>query len=105
MRFGYFDDEAREYGITRPEIEGLRVDPCIPSTWAGFKATPRLRDRIIRIDVENPGGVCRGVETLILNGEPLAGNLIPADRPGAHNQATVILGQGSKAQSFCGLSF
>lgn len=24
----------------RPEGEGLRIDPCMPSTWPGFTATP-----------------------------------------------------------------
>ena len=23
----------------RPEVDGLRIDPCIPSAWPGFKAT------------------------------------------------------------------
>jgi N,N'-diacetylchitobiose phosphorylase len=76
----------------RPEIDGLRVDPCIPSTWDGFKATRRFRGRPIQIEVNNPDGVCSGVKALILNGHPLAGNLIPADRLGAHNRAEVVLG-------------
>jgi N,N'-diacetylchitobiose phosphorylase len=76
----------------RPEIDGLRLDPCIPSAWPGFKATRRFRGRTIQIEVENPAGVCRGVQTLTLNGERLAGNLLPADRLREHNQVKVVLG-------------
>ncbi len=32
----------------RPELDGLRIDPCIPSTWSGFKATRRFRERTIQ---------------------------------------------------------
>jgi N,N'-diacetylchitobiose phosphorylase len=76
----------------RPEVDGLRIDPCIPSTWAGFKATRRFRDRTIEIEVSNPSGVCRGVQSLILNGERLIGTLIPAGKLGDYNRVKVILG-------------
>jgi N,N'-diacetylchitobiose phosphorylase len=76
----------------RPELDGLRIDPCIPSTWPGFKATRRFRGRTIQITVRNPDGVCRGVRTLTLNGETLAGTLIPADRLGDRNRVEVTLG-------------
>jgi N,N'-diacetylchitobiose phosphorylase len=76
----------------RPEWDGLRLDPCIPSTWDGFKATRRFRGRTIQIEVRNPDGVCRGVKTLTLNGKPLRGTLIPVDRLGDRNEVEVVLG-------------
>jgi cellobiose phosphorylase len=76
----------------RPELDGLRIDPCIPSTWNGFKATRRFRGRTIEIEVKNPEHVCRGVKFLALNGERLAGNLVPADRLEGHNRVEVVLG-------------
>jgi N,N'-diacetylchitobiose phosphorylase len=76
----------------RPELDGLRIDPCIPHTWSGFRATRRFRGRTIEIEVQNPHSVCRGVRSLTLNGEPLPGNLVPADRLQAHNRVTAILG-------------
>jgi N,N'-diacetylchitobiose phosphorylase len=76
----------------QPEIDGLRIDPCIPSSWDGFMATRRFRGRTIRIQVENPDGVCRGVRVLTLNGERLDGNLLPVDRLGEHNRVQVVLG-------------
>jgi N,N'-diacetylchitobiose phosphorylase len=76
----------------RPEIDGLRIDPCIPSTWKGFKATRRFRSRTIQIEVKNPAGVCRGVKTLSLNGETLTGDLVPAHRLAEQNRVEVVLG-------------
>jgi cellobiose phosphorylase len=76
----------------RPEIEGLRVDPCLPSHWPGFKATRVFRGKTIEIEVKNPNKVCRGVTRLTLNGETVSGSLIPVTRLEAHNQVEVILG-------------
>jgi N,N'-diacetylchitobiose phosphorylase len=76
----------------RPEIDGLRIDPCIPSTWKGFKATRRFRGRTIQIEVKNPAGVCRGVKSLSLNGETLTGDLVPADKLAEQNRVEVMLG-------------
>jgi cellobiose phosphorylase len=60
----------------RPEHDGLRVDPCIPSTWPGFQATRRYRGNTCRITVRNPQGVCRGVKSLLVNGQRVEGNLV-----------------------------
>jgi len=76
----------------RPELDGLRIDPCIPGAWSGFKATRRFRNHIVHINVKNPGCVNRGVKSLTLNGEILAGNLVPAGRLGNINHVEVVLG-------------
>ena len=76
----------------RPELDGLRIDPCIPSSWDGFTATRRFRGATIDIVVKNPEGVCSGVKMLTLNGETLAGTLVPAQRLQTHNEVEVVLG-------------
>jgi cellobiose phosphorylase len=73
-------------------VDGLRIDPCIPSSWPGFKATRQFRGAVVEIDVRNPDGVCRGVRSIALNGEPLPDNLLPAGRLAAHNRVEVVLG-------------
>jgi len=88
--WAYFSATQYILGI-RPELDGLRIDPCIPSTWPGFKATRRFRGRTVHIEVKNPHGVCRGVKSLTLNGEVLPGNLIPADKLGEVNHVVIIL--------------
>jgi N,N'-diacetylchitobiose phosphorylase len=90
--WAYFSATQYLLGL-RAELDGLRIDPCIPSTWSGFKATRRFRGRSIQIEVKNPAGVCRGVRTLALNGDRLAGNLVPLAMLGEHNHLEAILGQ------------
>jgi N,N'-diacetylchitobiose phosphorylase len=62
----------------RPEVDGLRIDPCIPQTWPGFTATRRFRGQTIHIEVKNPHAVNRGVTSLTIDGRPIEGNLVPA---------------------------
>ena len=76
----------------RPEAGGLRIDPCIPRDWPGFKATRRFRGKMIEIEVSNPDGVCHGVTSITLNGEALSDNLLPAAQLGQHNKVEVVLG-------------
>ena len=89
--WAYFSATQYILGL-RPEWDGLRLDPCIPSTWDGFKATRRFRGCTIQIEVKNPDRVCQGVKTLTLNGETLRGTLIPVDRLGDRNEVEAVLG-------------
>jgi cellobiose phosphorylase len=77
----------------RPELDGLRVDPCIPSNWPSFKARRLFRGRAVDVEVRNPDGVCRGVRSLSLNGRPLPGNLVPAADLGERNHVLAVLGE------------
>jgi cellobiose phosphorylase len=76
----------------RPEVDGLRIDPCIPSTWEGFRARRRFRGQMLEIEVKNPDRVCRGVRSLTLNGRALEGNLVSVDQLEEHNLVEVVLG-------------
>ncbi len=89
--WAYFSATQYILGL-QPEIDGLRINPCIPSSWEGFKATRSFRGKNIQIEVSNPKKVCSGVVSLTLNGEELAGNLVPADKLKENNQVQVILG-------------
>jgi cyclic beta-1,2-glucan synthetase len=55
--------------------EELRIDPCIPSDWPGFRLTYRHRGKQhisdYEIAVENPGKVCRGVASIEMDGQTL----------------------------------
>jgi cellobiose phosphorylase len=52
----------------------------------------RFRDKVVKIEVKNPNGVCRGVQSVSLNGKLLSDNLIPADLLQDANQVEVVLG-------------
>ena len=66
----------------QPDYNGLRLDPCIPSAWPGFKVTRRFRGATYRIAVTNPSGKTNGIARLTVNGRAVEGNLIPQAAPG-----------------------
>jgi cellobiose phosphorylase len=76
----------------RPELDGLRLEPCIPKAWEGFEAERLFRGKKVKISVKNPKRVCKGVAELTLNGEKITGNLIPADKLKAENVVVATLG-------------
>jgi cellobiose phosphorylase len=76
----------------RPEYDGLTIDPCIPADWKGFKATRTFRGKRVNVEVTNPRGVQKGVKRLVLNGETLEGNFIPAGKLAAENEVLVEMG-------------
>jgi cellobiose phosphorylase len=76
----------------RPAENGLVVDPCIPASWKGFRVKRRFRKAWLDIRVENPRGVCRGVEEMTVNGKAVQGNLVPARGLKGNNQVRVLMG-------------
>jgi cellobiose phosphorylase len=75
----------------RPEAEGMRIDPCIPACWPGFTALRRFRGGEIRLRVENPHGLQRGVRRLRVDGNWIDGNLLPAPAPGRSLEVLAVL--------------
>ena len=61
----------------RPEHEGLRIDPCLPSEWKGFDAVRRFRGATYRISVRKPRGVTGRVSSITVDGERVEGNVVP----------------------------
>jgi cellobiose phosphorylase len=74
------------------ERGALRVDPCIPRAWPGYKMTFRSRNAEYRIAVENPDGVNRGVRSVDVDGRTMPGGLIPIIDDGGIHQVRVLLG-------------
>jgi len=76
----------------KPEYEGISIDPCIPSSWKGYTATRIFRGKTLKIKVSNPDGVERGVQSLKVNGQVLAGTCIPAELLSAETEIEVVMG-------------
>ena len=74
----------------RPTFDGLLIDPCIPSRWREYTVVRRFRGVTYHISVRNPHGVCRGVASIHLDGQPIDGAMLPV-LPGSH-QVDVVLG-------------
>jgi len=59
----------------RPDIEGLRLSPAIPSAWKSFSMEKSFRGKKLNIIVNNAGG--KNIK-LTVNGEVMKENYIPA---------------------------
>jgi cellobiose phosphorylase len=66
----------------RPEHDGLRIDPCLPSEWKGFEAVRRFRGATYRISVRKERGVIGRVSSITVDGERVDGNLVASAPPG-----------------------
>jgi len=75
----------------RPDHDGLRIDPCLPTDWPGFTATRRFRGATYDITVDKrPGGPGR-VSHLVVDGRRTEGNLVPAAPDGTVVTVTAVV--------------
>jgi cellobiose phosphorylase len=76
----------------QPDFDGLRIDPSIPSDWAGFTATRIFRGTKYKIVVKNPAHVCKGVKSMIVDGKAVEGCVIPFESGKKEVKVEVTLG-------------
>ncbi|NLX08197.1 MAG: glycosyl transferase [Chloroflexi bacterium] len=76
----------------RPTYDGLLIDPCIPRAWDGFRVTRVFRGATYVITVHNPAHVSKGVQSVLLDGQPLAGQVISLCEDGQRHTVEVTLG-------------
>ncbi len=72
----------------------LRIDPCIPRAWPGYRIDFRYHSARYQIAVENPHGVSRGVVSVELDGQAQAAGsaAIPLVDDGITHRVRVVLG-------------
>ncbi|MBR7151605.1 MAG: hypothetical protein IKD02_04630 [Clostridia bacterium] len=58
----------------KPEMEGLRIDPCLPPSWKTCSVTKEFRGCVYRIHYRNGGA---NVKSILVNGKPLEGSILP----------------------------
>jgi len=74
----------------KPELDGLRIAPCLPAAWDGIRVSRRFRGKDFDIRYRRAG---KGNSVaLTLNGSAVSGDRIPLDRCGERNEVTVTLG-------------
>lgn len=76
----------------RPEFDGLHVDPCIPSELEALKITRHYRGADIYIDIQNPGHVEKGVQSMEVDGKPVSDNCICLDGTRTEYHVNVVMG-------------
>jgi len=76
----------------KPTLDGLEIDPCVPSGCKGFTVTRFYRGAEYEIHVENPDGAQYGVKSMTIDGKAADGKLIPVQPAGSRVRVDVVLG-------------
>ena len=76
----------------KPDWYGLKIDPCVPHDWDGYKVSRRFRGATYEIAINNPDHVCRGVKAVTVDGTAIDGNVLPVFADGQVHQVEVTLG-------------
>lgn len=76
----------------QPDFYGLRIDPCIPAEWDGFKVRRTFRGTKYEIEVKNPKHVSKGIAQITVDGRLIKGNVLPLFDDDDVHQVEVILG-------------
>lgn len=59
----------------RPGYDGLQIEPVVPASWPGFKVMRLFRGTRYEIEVKRDGP--GNSVSLLVDGQPLAGNIVP----------------------------
>lgn len=76
----------------RPDFEGLRIDPCIPAEWDGFRITRKFRGAVYHIEVKNPDHMSKGIKEMTVDGMIHPSDILPLFAAGTEHIVKVILG-------------
>ena len=87
-----FEDESvatRHILGIQPTLQGLRINPCIPDEWGGFRVLRKFRGAMYEIEVRNER---RGDGPLVIeDGTELEGTLLHLAPEGAHVRIEVLI--------------
>ena len=76
----------------KPTYDGLIIEPCIPSSWEGFKVKRTFRDVQYNIEVSNPEKVSKGIKQIFVDGQSIEGNKVPLFEKGSAHEIKVVMG-------------
>ena len=77
----------------KPEFDGLRIDPAIPMDWKEYIVEREFRGDHIKVVIKNPNGKSTGVNSLVVDGKQIEGNIIPVFGDGAEHEVIAVLGE------------
>jgi cellobiose phosphorylase len=60
----------------RPVLNGLMIDPSIPTKWSGFTVKRHFRGVTYNIVIKNPEHISKGVKSITIDGTAIQGNII-----------------------------
>lgn len=76
----------------KPTPNGLRLEPCLPAEWAECRIEKRFRGAVYDIAFRHePGRACNRIASLLVDGAPVEGDVLPPAAPGARVKVEVEL--------------
>ncbi|HOW27793.1 MAG TPA: glycosyl transferase family 36 [Elusimicrobiota bacterium] len=74
----------------RPDWDGLRIRPCIPKEWNGFRTVRRFRGAEYRIRVLRDKTLRGDRQEILFDGKKIVGDLLPST-PGKQHDVVVLI--------------
>ena len=78
------------FGI-RPELDGLIIDPCLPSEWTCARMQRDFRGASYDISITKPKGICKGKVIIKLDGQELDSDRLPVQGDGKTHKVEVTI--------------
>lgn len=76
----------------QPDYAGLKINPCIPSDLEELTIRRFFRNAWYYITIKNPNHVETGISSMIVDGYPINGNLVPVKDGKTEYRITVTMG-------------
>ncbi len=74
----------------KPTYNGLEINPCISSEWKEYNIKRKFRGAHYDITISNPDGVCKGVKSITVDGQPIEGQIVK--HTSGNHKVEVIMG-------------
>lgn len=75
----------------KPDYAGLRVEPCLPSSWKRCSLVRPFRGAVYEITIDNPDGLQHGEVEMLVDGKKIEGNLIRPFSDGKVHTVRVLM--------------
>jgi cyclic beta-1,2-glucan synthetase len=70
----------------------MKVEPCIPAAWDGYRLTYKNNGTIYNFEVKNPDHVQTGVRQVLFDGEIIQEKRIPLIQDQSEHRVEIIMG-------------
>jgi cellobiose phosphorylase len=75
----------------QPDYNGLRIDPCLPSSWPKISVKRRFRGATYEIEILNEAQRNKGVREIFTDGKKIEGDVLPLAEEGTTLKVKVVL--------------
>jgi cellobiose phosphorylase len=81
----------REMVGAEADYNGIRIQPCLPSAWDTVSVERHYRGDVYNITVKNPSRIEHGAVEVVVDGNPIEGDLVPVFGDGKVHSVVVTM--------------